>query len=621
MKRKIIATILAIVMLLGVMPLASVAANVQAVDTSYSSDDTVSTRDMILSVTRIMLYNATAPVEGQTPADYTLTCAYSDVYQLKSDYGINGIRWVNEAGTDLKSTSKFVEGEVYRIQVAVVPVQKNGQNVCEFYQNGFTASVDGVEIVTGDWDEAYFVSTELAYIYYTLPATVAAPEEPEDTVIHHVSIGDVFEPQAFGVPEYSASVYDFVNYSVNTNESVYSHTYNGVLWYDNTNGVIFNPETSRVVPENTYTAVVFLKADDGYTFDTEDLTCNFDNYEGSVYFYGDNPQYVCVYLEFYVPEYIIDTVDLWISPPVGGAYPSYTADILDPVYWQAEYGDVTTGIVWEDITDGFEGVLSENDVFLYGHEYAVSICLNPAEGCRFATDAEGYPTVYAMVNDGEASALMSDLYPADEYVFVVAYFTADGDLSDRLQIYHVDIEVDVPEAGAEADFDPYLYTNDTQSVYEVIWEDVTPGFEGQLSEGDTFLPGHEYMITVCIKAKTGFGYATDMGGYPVVDAFINNERANVVATEPHPWAECVFVYQIFTVEGELEEYALGDINGDGMVNSYDSNVLKRIISGSYIVDDNSKALYAADFNGDGRINSIDSNLLKKYLVGLFVREE
>ncbi|MBE6586925.1 MAG: hypothetical protein E7647_00760, partial [Ruminococcaceae bacterium] len=320
------------------------------------------------SIELIMLNNVDAPVAGETPADYSITPAYPEYYVLDNDLigFVNGIRWVNSAGTQLSENSKFVEGETYQIQIAIESAKKNGKDVSNFI-SGVEAMLDGEYVVSdGGWDEVYRSSSSLVYVYYTLPETVAAPEEPDDTVIHHVSIGDVFEPQAFGVPEYLASVYDFVNYSVNTNDPVYSHTYNGVLWYDSTNGVIFNPETSRVVPENSYTAVVFLKADDGYTFDTENLTCNFDNYEGSVYFYGDNPQYVCVYMEFYVPEYVIDTVDLWISPPVGGAYPDYSAEILDPVYWQGEYGDVTTGIVWEDITDGYEGILSENDVFLYG---------------------------------------------------------------------------------------------------------------------------------------------------------------------------------------------------------------------------------------------------------------
>ncbi|MBR6676241.1 MAG: dockerin type I repeat-containing protein [Clostridia bacterium] len=569
----------------------------------------------------IMLNNVNAPVAGETPADYSITPAYPEYYVLDNDLigYVNGIRWVNSAGTQLSKNSKFVEGETYQIQIAIESAKKNGKDVSSF-TSGVEAMVDGEYVVSdGGWDEVYCSSSSLVYVYYTLPETVAAPEEPEDTVIHYVNINDVFEPQAFGVPEYSASVYDFVNYSVNTDEPVYSHTYNGVLWYDSTNGVIFNPETSRVVPENSYTAVVFLKANDGYTFDTENLTCNFGNYEGNVYFYGDNPQYVCVYMEYYVPEYIIDTVDLWISPPVGGAYPDYAAEILDPVYRQGEYGDVTTGIVWEDITDGFEGVLSEGDVFLPGHEYAVSICLNPADGCKFATDAEGYPTVYAMVNDKQSSVLASDLYPADEYVFVVAYLSADGELGDKLQVSHVDIEVDVPEAGAEPDFDPELYANQWQYIYEVVWEDVTPGFESQFSEGDTFLPGHEYMITVCIKANTGFGYATDMGGYPDVDAYINNERAGTVATESHPWAEYIFIYQYFTVEGALsggdDEREVGDINGDGLVNSLDANYLARALGGAYEIKAGTAEAYAADLNGDGKINALDVNIFKRLVAG------
>ncbi len=561
----------------------------------------------------IMLNNVNAPVEGMTPEDYFITPAYPEYYVLDTDLigFVNGIRWVNSQGTQLSKNSKFVEGESYQIQIAIESAKKNGKNVSSF-TSSVEAMIDGEYVVNeGGWDEVYQSSSSLVYVYYTLPETAAAPE---DTVIRHVSIGDVFEPQAFGTPEYSASVYDFVNYSVNTDEPVYSHTYNGVLWYDNTSGTIFNPETTRVVPENTYTAVVFLKADDGYTFDTEELTCNFDNYEGSVYFYGDNPQYVCAYIEFYVPEYIIDTVDIWISGPVPGAYPSYEAEILDTVYWQGEYGDVTTGIVWEDITDGFEGVLSEGDVFLHGHEYVVSICLNPAEGCRFATDEEGYPTVYAMVNDEQSSVLMSDLYPADEYVFVVAYFTAEGELSDKLRLYHVDLEVDVPKAGAEADFEPSLpayvgQQNPEQYIYEVIWEDITPGFEGQLSAGDTFLPDHEYMIKVCIKAKTGFGYAVTQEGYAEVEAFINNEGAEVVSTEPYPWAEYIFVYKYFSVSGG--ETTLGDLNGDGAVNGKDANILSRVLSGGAVLGD----ITLADFDGDGALTGKDANLLKVMLSG------
>ena len=59
----------------------------------------------------------------------------------------------------------------------------------------------------------------------------------------------------------------------------------------------------------------------------------------------------------------------------------------------------------------------------------------------------------------------------------------------------------------------------------------------------------------------------------------------------------------------------GDINGDGVLNSIDSNLLKRALSAQLVFDDDSMAAKAADINGDGVLNSIDANLLKRMLAG------
>lgn len=55
----------------------------------------------------------------------------------------------------------------------------------------------------------------------------------------------------------------------------------------------------------------------------------------------------------------------------------------------------------------------------------------------------------------------------------------------------------------------------------------------------------------------------------------------------------------------------GDVNGDGAVNSIDSNILKR-----YLVDSTAKINeYNADLNFDGELNSVDSNLIKRMIAG------
>lgn len=66
-------------------------------------------------------------------------------------------------------------------------------------------------------------------------------------------------------------------------------------------------------------------------------------------------------------------------------------------------------------------------------------------------------------------------------------------------------------------------------------------------------------------------------------------------------------------QGEASEpYCRGDINGDRYVNTKDSNILKRIMVGSFKTND--KEFAAADLNGDKRINTKDAYLLKKIII-------
>ena len=57
----------------------------------------------------------------------------------------------------------------------------------------------------------------------------------------------------------------------------------------------------------------------------------------------------------------------------------------------------------------------------------------------------------------------------------------------------------------------------------------------------------------------------------------------------------------------------GDLNGDGIVNVIDVNIIKRVLAGVVTLD--SKVEKAADLNSDGSINSIDSNLLSRKIAG------
>ena len=71
-----------------------------------------------------------------------------------------------------------------------------------------------------------------------------------------------------------------------------------------------------------------------------------------------------------------------------------------------------------------------------------------------------------------------------------------------------------------------------------------------------------------------------------------------------------YVNSICTVCGELLK---GDLDGDGKVNSIDSNIIKRIVLGLINSDE---LIKFADMNDDGKVNSIDCALLKRKIMGM-----
>ncbi len=115
-----------------------------------------------------------------------------------------------------------------------------------------------------------------------------------------------------------------------------------------------------------------------------------------------------------------------------------------------------------------------------------------------------------------------------------------------------------------AEYEEVYFRVSDRSVIEVLYED-------------------EYTCTVLIN---GEGTAvleahTDSGLYAEVTVIVGDQRS------------------------------AGDVNGDGSVNSIDSNLLKRYIAGE-MSDINE---LNADMDGDGTVNSIDSNLLKRLIAG------
>ncbi len=78
-------------------------------------------------------------------------------------------------------------------------------------------------------------------------------------------------------------------------------------------------------------------------------------------------------------------------------------------------------------------------------------------------------------------------------------------------------------------------------------------------------------------------------------------------------AACLF----YTVS-PLPEYIMGDVNGDCTVSAYDVNLAKRYVTGRYAIEEGSSTYLAGDINGDGVITATDVNLLIRIVAGTYV---
>ena len=78
-------------------------------------------------------------------------------------------------------------------------------------------------------------------------------------------------------------------------------------------------------------------------------------------------------------------------------------------------------------------------------------------------------------------------------------------------------------------------------------------------------------------------------------------------------ADATFEY-VAEFDGGSAVVMQGDIDGDGVVNAKDTNMVRRIVCGVVTADENQVA--AGDVNGDGKINGMDANILTRYAAGV-----
>lgn len=170
-------------------------------------------------------------------------------------------------------------------------------------------------------------------------------------------------------------------------------------------------------------------------------------------------------------------------------------------------------------------------------------------------------------------------------------------------IYRTDRGVMAPET--RGDFHKFF----SQEVY------VPSGWSGTMPNGDQIKPGIKF-IDIRSKYKDDPMYDT------IKSAYEAGEDPEVYFHRY--WAQCDFAialgtmaeyfpnlsYENTMVPPDGSDVMLGDLNGDGVINSVDATLMSRLI-----LEINANAdTKAADINKDGRINTVDATLLSRHIL-------
>ncbi len=99
----------------------------------------------------VSIYNIAPPKAGETP-DYNVSFAYPEYYNVDTSYGTNGsgIVWMDNDGNELAADDRFKEGEIYSVQIRIVPPQVEGVYVSNFISSGDIPTVWINDVPLGD---------------------------------------------------------------------------------------------------------------------------------------------------------------------------------------------------------------------------------------------------------------------------------------------------------------------------------------------------------------------------------------------------------------------------------------------------------------------------------------
>ena len=512
----------------------------------------------------VELFDLTAPAWNASP-DFELTVPNDALYQIETVEWYKYVDANNSTLLDAESVFDDAQSGYYAV-VYLAPAAN-----CKFSPE-VTATLDGSSSYVNNV-QYLFGGSECAVVlglYYV--------EEISTELIEDINVIGMTEPVFGEAPDCEAE-------PANSDDP---YTVSLVEWYCDDElmeeGELFDNADAE------YHAIIYLYANEGYEFAEVPavLVNGSDEFVVESAPFNENAAFGIVWGNFTVePEVVlIDEVNVegFIEPAWGEA-PFYGVTVPEGANYTIEL------VEWYD--NNAIGAMAPTDVFdNEDTTYSIYVEIVPDEGYEFSESL-------VMLINGEETFVDPEYSAASAegaYIWSIE-FTVERELIDAIEI----TELDIPEWGANPDFEVVVPEGAPYGIHYVIW--YLDGDEPtELGAGSVFDDAAaEYFVEIRIDAADGYKFADS------VTATLNDGTELILSNEVDTEENCVYVESIrFTVEAPI---IWGDADGDGELTTADALLLMRCLINADTVDEENLAW--CDVNGDGTVTLADALLIMR----------
>ena len=283
-------------------------------------------------------------------------------------------------------------------------------------------------------------------------------------------------------------------------------------WYDETEER-FLEEGDFFKAEHVYTVSVWLEPKNGYEFastaTTTDVKASINGKTAKAGKAFEYQRWAMVVVSYTFPAVKkakpVGRVEITIPKPKAGEKVSYKPEIKGEGVKLMEripdlssvYKNAINGIEWDDNTTNHN--MLEGETFTVGHEYGLSVFIEPEDGYKLDESYENYEVTI----NGRNPTVMSG-FGEERRGYYVSY-DCIGEVGE------VNFNIVEPEVGSTPFFKGYAENGNVDwEVTELSYFDKST--REHLEAYDTFEEGHYYEIYFRMQAKDGYDFTKDENG-------------------------------------------------------------------------------------------------------------